>query len=73
MSKYLHKPETEIARKIDEIARTKKLDAYRVYIIQLLQTYPNLSAVKVMCKLKAKIDSLAVSDRSVRHYGSANK
>ncbi len=68
VSKYLHKPETEIARKIDEIARTKKLDAYRVYIIQLLQTYPNLSAVKVMRKLKAKIDSLAVSDRSVRRY-----
>ncbi|MDO9168038.1 MAG: helix-turn-helix domain-containing protein, partial [Methylobacter sp.] len=50
VSKYLHKPETEIAKQIDEIARTKKLDAYRVYIIQLLQTYPNLSAVKVMRK-----------------------
>ena len=68
VSKYLHKPETEIARNIDEIARTKKLDAYCVYIIKLLQTYPNLSAVKVMRKLKEKVDSLAVSDRSVRRY-----
>jgi transposase len=68
VSKYLHMPETEMARQLDEIARARKLDAYRAYIIQLLQTYPNLSAVKVMRKLKAKIDSLAVSDRSVRRY-----
>jgi hypothetical protein len=55
------------------MARTKKLDAYRVYIIQLLQTYPNLSAVKVMRKLKEKVDALAVSDRSVRRYIEALK
>ena len=73
VSKYLHMPETEMTRQLDEIARTKKLAAYRVYIIQLLQTYPNLSAVKVMRKLKAKIDSLAVSDRSVRRYIQALK
>jgi transposase len=73
VSKYLHLPETEIARQLDEIARTKKLDAYRAYIIQLLQTYPNLSAVKVMRKLKANIESLAVSDRSVRRYIQALK
>ena len=73
VSKYLHMPETEIARQLDELAWTKKLDAYRAYIIQLLQTYPNLSAVKVMRKLKAKVDSLAVSDRSVRRYIQALK
>ena len=73
VSKYLHMPETEMARQLDELARTKKLDAYRAYIIQLLQTYPNLSAVKVMRKLKEKIDSLAVSDRSVRRYIQALK
>jgi len=33
------------------MSRAKKLDAYRAYIIQLLQTFPNLSAVKVMRKL----------------------
>jgi transposase len=68
VSKYLHRSETQIAGQLDEMARTKKLDAYRVYIIQLLQTYPNLSAVKVMRKLKEKVDALAVSDRSVRRY-----
>jgi transposase len=73
VSKYLHMPETEMARQLDEVARIKKLDAYRAYIIHLLQTYPNLSAVKVMRKLKAKIDSLAVSDRSVRRYIQALK
>ena len=73
VSKYLHMRETEVARQLDEIARAKKLDAYRAYIIQLLQTYPNLSAVKVMRKLKAKIDALTVSDRSMRRYIQALK
>lgn len=68
VSKYLHMPETEMAQQLDDMTRAKKLDAYRVYIIQLLQTYPGLSAVKVMRKLKAKVDSLDVSDRSVRRY-----
>ena len=73
VSKYLHMPETEMAQQLDDMTRTKKLDTYRAYIIQLLQTYPNLSAVKVMRKLKAKIDSLAVSDRSMRRYIQALK
>ncbi|MCX7107302.1 MAG: IS21 family transposase [Methylococcales bacterium] len=73
VSKYLHMSETQIAGQLDEMARTKKLDAYRIYIIQLLQTYPNLSAVKVMRKLKEKVDALAVSDRSVRRYIEALK
>ena len=68
VSKYLHMPEAGMSCQLDETGRTRKLDTYRAYIIQLLQTYPNLSAVKVMRKLKAKIDSLAVSDRSVRRY-----
>ena len=68
VSKYLHMPETEMAQQLGDMTRVKKLDAYRVYIIQLLQTYPGLSAVKVMRKLKAKVDSLDVSDRSVRRY-----
>ncbi len=73
VSKYLHLPETEMAQQLDDMSRTKKLDAYRAYIIQLLETYPNLSAVKVMRKLKAKIDVLSVSDRSVRRYIQALK
>ena len=39
-SKYLHMPKTEMACQLDEMARTKKLDAYRVYIIQLLILIP---------------------------------
>jgi predicted transcriptional regulator len=46
VSKYLHMPETEMTQQLDDMTRAKKLDAYRAYIIQLLQTYPNLSAVK---------------------------
>lgn len=68
VSKYLNMPETEITEVLSDIDRTKKLDEYRDYIIQLLQTYPELSAVKVLRKLKAKIDTLSVSDRSVRRY-----
>jgi transposase len=73
VSKYLHLPEIEMADQRDDMTRTKKLDAYRAYIIQLLQTFPNLSAVKVMRKLKAKIDTLMVSDRSMRRYIEALK
>jgi len=73
VSKYLHMPETEMAQQLDDMTRAKKLDAYRAYIIQLLQTFPNLSAVKVMRKLKAKIDSLTVSERSMRRYIEALK
>jgi transposase len=73
VSKYLHMPEAEMADQLDDMSRAKKLDAYRAYIIQLLQTFPNLSAVKVMRKLKAKIDSLSVSDRSMRRYIQALK
>lgn len=73
VSKYLHMPESEIASRLEELTRTKKLDEYRVYIIQLLQTYPGLSAVKVLRKLKDKVDRLTVSDRSVRRYIQALK
>ena len=73
VSKYLHMPESEIASRLEELTRTKKLDEYRVYIIQLLQTYPGLSAVKVLRKLKDKVDQLTVSDRSVRRYIQALK
>ena len=61
-------PETEITEALSDTDRTKKLDEYRDYIIQLLQTYPDLSAVKVLRKLKAKVETISVSDRSVRRY-----
>jgi len=68
VSKYLNMPETEITEALSDTDRTKKLDEYRDYIIQLLQTYPDLSAVKVLRKLKAKVETISVSDRSVRRY-----
>jgi transposase len=68
VSKYLKLPEPAITALLSDTDRVKKLDDYRAYIIQLLQTYPGLSAVKVLRKLKAKVDDLAVSDRSVRRY-----
>lgn len=68
VSLYLNMSEAEITDRLSETERTKKLDEYRDYIIQLLQTYPELSAVKVLRKLKAKVETLNVSDRSVRRY-----
>ncbi|MGR9088935.1 MAG: IS21 family transposase [Gammaproteobacteria bacterium] len=73
VSKYLKLPEPAITELLSDTDRVKKLDDYRDYIIQLLQTYPGLSAVKVLRKLKAKVDDLAVSDRSVRRYIQALK
>jgi transposase len=73
VSKYLKMPEPTITAALSDTDRSKKLDDYRDYIIQLLQTYPGLSAVKVLRKLKAKVDPLAVSDRSVRRYLQALK
>lgn len=73
VSKYLNMPESEITEVLSDTDRTKKLDEYRGYIIQLLQTYPELSAVKVLRKLKAKVETLSVSDRSVRRYIQALK
>ncbi|MGZ8908350.1 MAG: IS21 family transposase, partial [Methylobacter sp.] len=73
VSKYLKTPEPVISEQLSETDRTKKLDEYRNYIIHLLQTYPGLSAVKVLRKLKAKVDQLDVSDRSVRRYIQALK
>jgi transposase len=73
VSKYLKLTAAEITDMQDATERGSKLDTYREYIIHLLQSYPGLSAVKVLRKLKAKEASLAVSDRSVRRYIQALK
>ncbi len=73
VSKYLNQSEPNIAADLSDTDRTKKLDTYRDYIIQLLQTYSGLSVVKVMRKLQAKVETLSVSDRSVRRYIQALK
>jgi len=66
--KYLNLDETSITILQDDTSREKTLDDYREYIIHLLKTYPNLSAVKILRKLKAKVSELSISDRSVRRY-----
>ena len=49
--KYLNLDETSITILQDDTSREKTLDDYREYIIHLLKTYPNLSAVKILRKL----------------------
>lgn len=73
VSKYLKLSAPEIAGLQEETDRSKPLDDYRDFIIQLLQTYPGLSAVKVLRKLTAKVDDLTVSSRTVRRYIQALK
>jgi len=68
VSKYINMEESEIERRQSKRERDKKLDEYRSYIIHLLQSYPDLSAVKILRKLKAKVELLDISDRSVRRY-----
>jgi transposase len=66
--KYLRLDEAEISRRQDDRSRSKRLDDQRDFIVHLLQTYPRLSAVKVLRKLKAKHGDPGVSDRTVRRY-----
>ena len=66
--KYLRMDEAAITKMQQERSRHKILDDYRDYIIHLLQTYPRLSAVKVLRKLEEKVGTLDISGRSVRRY-----
>lgn len=66
--KYLSLNETDINKMQLDKSRIKSLDDYQSYIIHLLQTYPNLSSVKIARKLRGKIKDLEVSDRTIRRY-----
>jgi transposase len=68
VSKYLRMEMSDISKQQEEIERTKVLDSYREYIVHLLQSYPDLSAVKIMRKLKEKYNNITVSDRTMRRY-----
>lgn len=57
VSKYLKLEEPRITALLSDTERSKKLDDYRDYIVQLLQTYPELSAVKVLRKVKSKVEN----------------
>ncbi len=71
--KYLRADEATIAQQQDNPERNKRLDECRDFIIHLLQTYPKLSAVKVLRKLRQQYPALSASDRTVRRYLQALK
>jgi transposase len=71
--KYAAMPEEAIATYLDERERTKRLDGHRDYIVHLLETYPRLSAVKILRKLKEAHGELGVSSRTARRYVRALK
>jgi transposase len=71
--KYLRTDEVTIAEQQNNPERVKRLDKCRDFIIHLLQTYPKLSAVKVLRKLRQQYPALTASDRTVRRYLQALK
>ena len=68
VSKYIAMSPEEIAAYQERKGRTKRLDVHRGYIEHLLETYPRLSAVKVLRKVQAAHGELSVSARSMRRY-----
>jgi len=66
--KYLRQDEQTLVVQQGQHERSKVLDKHRAYIVHLLQTYPRLSAVKVMRKLQEKKAEITVSNRSMRRY-----
>jgi transposase len=66
--KYLDMDEETINIYLTNKNRTKNLDAYRVFIVHLLETFPQLSAVKVQRKLQEKYPELTQSSRTIRRY-----
>jgi len=72
--KYINMNEEAIQQTMaGDASRHKRLDDYKDSVIRLLQTFPRMSAVKVLRKLKQKVPELAVSDRSMRRYIGALK
>ena len=68
IKKYLSMEVIDISKQQEESNRVKSLDSYKEYIVHLLQSYPNLSAVKIMRRIKAKYTDITVSERTMRRY-----
>jgi transposase len=66
--KYLAMSAEEISAYQERKSRTKRLDVHCAYIVHLLETYPRLSAVKILRKLQAAHGELSVSSRTMRRY-----
>jgi transposase len=71
--KYLAMSAEEIGAYQAKKRRTRRLDVHRAAIVDLLERYPRLSAVKVLRKLREAHGELSVSDRSARRYIQALK
>ena len=68
VKKYLRMNEEQIGLGLANCDRPKQLDRYFTYIKHLLETFPELSAVKVMRKLKQKYDNPDIAERTLRRY-----
>jgi transposase len=68
VKKYLEMSAEEVAAYQERKRRSKRLDVHRAYIEHLLETYPRLSAVKVLRRLEAAHGELSVSSRTMRRY-----
>ncbi len=68
VKKYLKITVEEVQNQQSTPGRSKQLDEHRDYIIHLLGSFPGLSAVKVLRKLKEKYPSLVASGRTARRY-----
>lgn len=64
--KYLRLDEAAISETLGQTERGKVLDEYRDYRVYWLRRYPRLSGPKALCKLRAQVPELAVSERSAR-------
>ena len=71
--KYLKLDEVSITQRYDNPERSKRLDECCDYIINLLQNYPRLSAVKVLRKVRVQYPGLSALDRTVCRYLQALK
>ena len=66
--KYLAMDEAAISAYLADTQHHKQLDDYRDYVIHLLKTFPQLSAVKVQRKLQQRHPQLVLSSRTIRRY-----
>ncbi len=73
VKKYLQQDEGATHDQQRDRQRRKRLDTHRALIIHLLNTFPGLSAVKVLAKLRTQQPELSVSDRTARRYISQLK
>lgn len=66
--KYIAMDEATISAKLAAKSRTKWLDQHCDYLINQLNLYPELSAAKLMRRLRDKVGQVPVSERTMRRY-----